>query len=296
MILPNFICVGAQKSGTTTLHDILVQHPDIYLPEIKETKYFHKDEKYSKGLNFYYKEFFYGHKNEKRIGEIDPEYLYFRKVPERIAKDLGSDEKFIFIFRNPADRAYSHYLMSKKRGYEELSFNEAIDQEIDRLKVDEFHQNNFSYISRGYYAEQLERYLTLFPKKNMFFIIFELDFLENKEKTIQKLLDFLEVDSTVELNLNLQSNKSSDLRFPKIRNFLNKPSLAKSIIKIILFHDKLRGSVADGLRRFTFRFQKPVDKPRLTDEEKQMLIQKYFVQDIKRLEEQIDRKLDCWNE
>ena len=72
-MLPNFLCVGAQKAGTTTLYDILNQHPDIYLPKIKETKYFAADEKFNRGLDYYERKYFFKCMDQKAVGEIDPE-------------------------------------------------------------------------------------------------------------------------------------------------------------------------------------------------------------------------------
>jgi len=186
MPLPNFLCVGAQKAGTTTLHDILIQHPEIYLPEIKETKFFQDNSKYRKGLDYYEKEFFGKWNGERAVGEIDSVYMYFEYVPERIYKHLGKDIKLIFMLRNPVDRAYSHYWMSYRRGYETETFERAIELEQKRIKIDEFHKIHFSYIDRGFYAKQIKRYLKLFPKENMLFIIFEEDFLKNRKKQLNR--------------------------------------------------------------------------------------------------------------
>ena len=77
MVVPNFLCVGAQKAGTTTLYEILRQHPDIFLPQkVKETKFFVFEEKYAKGLDFYSQEYFRDYKGQKAIGEVDPAMMY----------------------------------------------------------------------------------------------------------------------------------------------------------------------------------------------------------------------------
>ena len=81
MILPNFLCVGAQKAGTTTLYDILKQHPNIYLPKVKELHFFDKDDRYKLGLEWLTKYFVNGYKNQKAVGEITPSYLFYEKVP-----------------------------------------------------------------------------------------------------------------------------------------------------------------------------------------------------------------------
>jgi len=290
--LPNFICVGAQKAGTTTLHDILNQHPDIYLPKIKETKFFQNNKKYRKGLDFYKNEFFSNWNGEKIIGEIDPSYMYFDYVPERIYKHLGKDLKLIFILRNPVDRAYSHYWMSYRRGYEKETFENAVELEPTRLKIDEFHKLHFSYISRGLYAKQLKRYLNYFSKRNMFFIIFEEDFIKKREKTIKSLLTFLGVDTDVRLNLDIRRNPSSLPRIEFLRDFIYKPNTIKSFMKKILpssnFIRKLLKTI-DNLNQKEIRYS-------IDEKFKKELMQKYFINDIKELEKIIERNLRIWYE
>lgn len=293
MVLPNFLCVGAQKAGTTTLHDILKQHPEIYLPEIKETKFFQDNSKYEKGITYYEKEFFRGVRDEKAIGEIDPEYMYFEYVPERIYKHLGSDIKLIFMLRNPVDRAYSHYWMSYRRGYETETFEKAIELEKKRIALDEFHKNHFSYISRGFYAEQIKRYLKFFPKENMFFVIFEEDFLAKREQTIKKLLNFFQISDNYALNLNIKSNPVSMPRFKMLRDFIYKPNFIKKVGKVLIPYKKARERIIKLIEKINYRPFKP---PKLDKVSKRKILEEYFIEDIKETEEIIGRCLKVWYE
>lgn len=110
-MLPNFLIVGAQKCGTTSLHEYLYQHPQIYLPEGKETKFFAEDARYSKGITYYEDVCFSTYSGESAVGEVDPDYMYFEQALERIAEHLDlRTTKLIFVLRNPVDRAFSHYL------------------------------------------------------------------------------------------------------------------------------------------------------------------------------------------
>ena len=84
----DFVCVGTQKAGTTTLHDILKNHKDIFLPKSKEAYFFDIDEHYQKGMNWWFKTHFSSYLNEKIMGVMTPEYLYYEEVPERIYKTL----------------------------------------------------------------------------------------------------------------------------------------------------------------------------------------------------------------
>lgn len=134
-MLPNFFIVGVQKAATTSLHNYLLYHPEIYLPAQKETKFFVDDKRYAKGIDYYEKTYFSDWNSQPAVGEIDPDYIYFQNALERISLHINiSATKFIFIFRNPVDRAFSHYLMTYRRGFEPLSFEDATEQEPNRIK------------------------------------------------------------------------------------------------------------------------------------------------------------------
>ena len=290
--LLNFICIGAQKAGTTTLHDILNQHPDVFLPKVKETKFFHDNTKFNKGLDYYQNEFFNSHKTEKVSGEIDPEYLYFNEVPKRIFDALGIDTKLIIIMRNPANRAYSHYLMSVRRGFETENFEDAIRLEKERILENDFNKNHFSYIDRGLYSEQIKRYLQYFKKENMLFLIFEEDLIQNKEETFKRILKFLELDPDYAFDLDIKSNPSSKPRFTFIRDLVYKPGIFKKVIgNLVIPSKKLRWKFKDLMDKYN---QKSFSTPKLDSEMKELLMKKYFKEDIKHLEKILDRGLSVW--
>jgi len=104
---PNFICLGAQKPGTTTLHDILKQYPEIFLPKDKEAPFLIVSEAYDKGVGWWLNHYFSDYNNESILGVMTPEYLYYEEVPNRILESCGPDVKLIIILRQPLDRAYS---------------------------------------------------------------------------------------------------------------------------------------------------------------------------------------------
>ena len=121
----DFLCIGAQKAGTTTLHDILSQHPNLCLPVKKETHFFSNEELFSKGKKHYSK-YFIKYEDYDFFGEVDPEYSYCKDSAKRIY-DMFGELKIIFIMRDPVERAYSNYLMTKRRGLEPHSFEDAIE-------------------------------------------------------------------------------------------------------------------------------------------------------------------------
>jgi hypothetical protein len=289
MSLPNFMCVGAGKSGTTSLHDILKQHSDIFLPEEKETTFFRDDKKYDQGIAFYKTKYFSRYRGEKAIGEIDPSYMFYEQVPRRLFEQLGGEIKLIFILRNPVDRAYSHYLMSRRRGYESEEFPRALSLESERIRRGGFEKEHFSYASGGLYATQIKRYLQYFRKENMMFILFEEDFIQSRMQTIIKLLNFLGVDY-MPLNIDIKSNFARMPRSEILRDLLVNRSFRR-VLRIVFpfrrLRDKLLSSVSElNLRPF---LPKPVEL-----ELKRLLADKFFLNEITELEKIIDRDLTIW--
>lgn len=292
MVLPNFLCVGTQKAGTTSLHNILIQHSNIYLPKKKETKFFVDDSLFEKGLSYYESEFFSKWNGEKAIGEVDPDYMYFEYVPERIYGFLGKDIKLIFFLRNPVERAYSHYLMSKGRGIEKLSFLEAVKVERERIHKDFFSKSHFSYITRGFYSEQIKRFLRFFPKENMFFAIFEKDFLNDRANLFKKLFNFLDVPEKKEIDFNIKSNPAFGSHVPLLSRIIHeKPKWAKSFANIFIPNKKIKRKIAVMLDEIN---KKPIKKRELNVNEKYFLYKTYFKKEIQELEKLINRDLSIW--
>ena len=129
----DFILGGAQKSGTTSLHHLLSQHPAIQMPmgREQETHFFDLDDHYSQGLDWLAGRLPPG-AGTTHIGLTCPIYLYLDYVPQRI-RQYFPNVKFLFILRDPVNRAYSSYWHERKKGREKLSFEHALQQESDRI-------------------------------------------------------------------------------------------------------------------------------------------------------------------
>lgn len=186
-MLPNFIGLGAQKAGTTSLYHYLRSHPEVYLPETgeinnKEINFFFHDYLYEKGLP-YYETFFKAWNGEKAVGEISPDYSYHTICLRRIRQNLKK-LKFIIILRNPIDRAYSNYWMEKRRGNENLMFSDAIQQESKRIRAGLFEKSTFSYIHRGFYYDQIKAYMNEFQDSE--FLIFLSEDLRKRQGEYSK--------------------------------------------------------------------------------------------------------------
>jgi Sulfotransferase domain len=164
--LPGFLILGAQKAGTTSLHEYLCEHPLVSSSTVKEVHYF--DLAYARGPGWYRAHFHVPRQVDEIAGEASPYYLFHPLVAERVARDLPA-AKLIVLLRNPIERAYSHHNHERALGFETLGFEQAIAREPERLRGEEerilsepgyssFAHQHHSYIARGRYAEQLERW------------------------------------------------------------------------------------------------------------------------------------------
>jgi hypothetical protein len=209
-VLPNFVILGAQKSGTTTLFETLADHPQIIPPFNKEAHYF--DNNFDKSLNFGYRFHFplklamrlHGFfKNSSFItGEATPFYLFHPLVPKRM-KGVLPNAKFLVILREPVERAYSHYQYAVKNGNETRTFEDAIANEIEEVNAEKLKltigqkfnnrllQNN-AYISRSCYYEQLNRWFKWY-KPEQFFVFSSEYFFQYPEFFLKEIHGFLGV-------------------------------------------------------------------------------------------------------
>lgn len=284
----NFVCIGAQKAGTTTLAEILGQHPDICIPPIKETKFFLFDQDYEKGKEFY-DSYFTNYQGQKAVGEFDPDYMLFPITAERLAETLGKDLKIIVVLRNPAERAYSHYLMTKRKGLEPNGFEDALKAEQGR-KGDIKTRKIYAYIERGYYGKQIADFIKVFPKKNFLFLEFEQDFLKNRKVMIEKVQQFLELEPAP-LNLDVHSNEAGEPINTRINELVRKPNFVKRLFKAILPLKAIRKWMRKTFIRTNMQ---KVSVPKLDAEQKKQVIHTWFMDDIKVTETLTGLDLSAW--
>ena len=180
---PNYLVIGAQKGGTTSLHDYLAEHPAVLTAVEKEVRYFHRW--YPKGPYWYRSRFPLAVRATwarrrlglaPAIGEASPDTIFDPRAPERVCA-FEPRMRLIAILRDPVERAFSHWRMEVRRGTETLPFEDALDREEVELGVqleqlmrtEEYLDAPFrtSYMARGRYADQLERWLALFPENQL---------------------------------------------------------------------------------------------------------------------------------
>jgi len=189
-MLPNFLHIGAEKSGTTWLYGRLHRHPDIFMPDVKELHYFNgkNSNLESPANNFktqdleWYEVHFEGAEEETAIGEATPMYLCDPEAPAKIHHTIP-DVKLIACLRYPTDRAYSHYWMARGKDHTDQSFGEVARRRDER------------FIERGRYGKQLERYLDYFNRKQILILIHE-EMFDVPSESLNKICSFLGVDDT----------------------------------------------------------------------------------------------------
>jgi hypothetical protein len=174
--LPDAVIIGAQKCGTTSLYHYLLYHPAVVRPTKKEVHYF--DNNYARGLKWYRLHF--SRRHGRLNFESSPYYLFHPKVPERLAATVPH-AKLIVMLRDPVARAYSHYWHEKRLGHEHLSFADAIEAEDERLAGEStrlseddgyrsYNHEHYSYVERGRYVEQIERWFQFFARNQFLFV------------------------------------------------------------------------------------------------------------------------------
>lgn len=230
--LPDFLIIGASKSGTTSLYDQLVEHPQIEPAAVKEVHFF--DDRFDRGIEWYRSQFpLANSRSHSRTGEASPYYLFHPHAPRRIRRALP-DVKLIALLRNPIERAYSHYQHEVRVKRESLSFEEALAREPERLNgelermledegYNSFNYRRYSYLARGRYADQIAVWRQLFPEAQLMVIKSE-DFFADPGPTYQQVLQFLQLPSWrpryfSKRNANSYSPISDDIRRTLARHF-----------------------------------------------------------------------------
>jgi hypothetical protein len=191
---PDFIIIGTQRGGTTSLFHYLTAHPQIGKSFRKEVHYF--DRYFDRGIDWYLAHFPLRGEFEL-VGEASPFYLFHPEAPERILAAVPH-ARFLALLRNPVDRAFSQYHMKVRHDLETLPFEEAIERESERLAVsdDPMHPawRHHSYQARGLYADQIRRWFESFPR-DRFLIVKSEDFYAEPLRILHETQTFLGVEA-----------------------------------------------------------------------------------------------------
>lgn len=228
--LPNFVVIGASRSGTTSLHHYLGQHPEIYVSPHKSPNYFAAQDPQPGWENATlqtmakqwissrkaYEAQFRGVTNERAVGDISPVYLQSIHTAKRIKETLAPSTKFVAILRNPVDRAYAHFLGRRRDGLELVeSFDAIVERELSGPLN---HDIVFgSYIGCGRYHHFLKPFYEQFPADNIRVYLFD-QLQKDLPGLLRDLFSFLDVDPDYEVDTAFSHNKTGIISNPLLRS------------------------------------------------------------------------------
>lgn len=311
---PNFFVVGTVKGGTTSLHQYLEQHPQIFMSSIKETNFFARfdinemdfSRDYAHDVNIDLKNYLKGdmknpihiaHINkeedylklfknvdkEKAIGEVSNSYLLYENAPKEIFK-FDPNAKIIMILRNPIKRAFSQYVMNLRLGKTlKNNFLEEIIED-DNKKVKGWGANH-QYLFVGNYYEQVKRYFEIFPIENVKILFYD-DYQNDSTKVLKELYRFLEVEVDFLPDFSKKLNEAGVPKFKKLNYFINQFGI------ISWAKRNFPRSLREPFKKLMYSSKKE-NIPTITPEEKEWLIN-YYKKDIQNLENLIKKDLSAW--
>jgi hypothetical protein len=295
--LPNLLILGAAKSGTSSLYRYVEQHPEIFMSRVKEPSFFlwadgdfeitgpgadQVEGQAIKDLDEY-KSLFASVTTEAVLGEASTGYLHTQGTAERISRYVP-DARLTAILRNPIHRAYSAFLHARRNGFEPLkNFEQALDEESSRIK--QRWVGLTYYTDVGMYAQQLARYLRVFPSHQMRVYLYD-DLVRNATMLCRDVFRFLDVEETFEPSVHTSYNRGAMVRSTALHTFLNSPR-TRSIAGRLL-PDRFTRPLYNRLRA---RNQQPVEDIPLNV--RRRLVQ-VFESDLHRLSKMLKRDLTPW--
>lgn len=300
MTMPNFILIGAAKSGTSSLYYYLKQHPQIFMPtsrDHKEPDFFVLEGESRERLGPFgkftmqnaitdidsYQALFEDVEDEVAIGEASTSYLYSEKAAHRIHHYIP-DAKIIAILRDPAERAFSHFLFSLSNGREpNQSFAQTLKEEDKRIS--EGWSFQWHHKRRGFYFKQLQPYYQLFESEQIRVSLYE-DLINQPIELSQKIFSFLAVNDNFIPNTEKKHNPTVVPKNLTLNTLLNRPNILKDTAKRFL-PKNLRQRISEPLKK------KNLGKPTLPKRIRQQLVDEYR-EDILNLQDLIDRDLSNW--
>jgi hypothetical protein len=289
--VPDFFIVGHHKSGTTALYEMLRRHPQIFMPTVKEPRYFGGDLRAlieKPGIEYVetleqYLALFAGASAGQRVGEASPSYLRSETAAREIA-ELQPDARIIAILREPASFVRSlHFQLLRAHVEPEKDLRDAFAAE----EVVRGGKRVRRYSDHVHYVEQLRRYEAVFGRGRMLVLIYD-DFREDNEATVREVLRFLDVDDTAPIDV-VDANPTGDMRSPAldrlVRAVYAQRGPAGRIARALTPRALRRGVMRTFRRRVVF------GKPRPADEELTLELRRRFKGEVVALGEYLDRDL-----
>jgi len=291
---PNFFVAGAPRSGTTSLHHYLGQHPDIFMSPRKEPNYFafygerpavrgpvawvNDEAVFSRAA---YEALFRDCGNAKAIGEVSPRYLAHPECAARIRRDVP-DARIIVILRQPADRAYASFVGLRRDGWEPCADFASAVRDQPRRRAEGW--DSGCLLDRGLYCDKLERYFEVFDRERIRVDLYD-DLRTDAAGLLRGIFAFLGVDRDFDPNVTTVHNPSGLIRNRWLAAlWRNSYRLRRESRRIV---PKKVGGAAYGW------IQRNSEKPAL-DPDLRALVTAHFHEDILKLQGLIQRDLSHW--
>jgi len=239
MAMPNFLIIGFEKAGTTSVYHYLKQHPQVFVSPTKETNFFVHEGQNPEILPYLAKELpvvrsladyralFEAVAEQKAVGEASPLYLADPNAAESIRHYIP-DVKLIALLRDPAERAYSAYWMRVRDGRETRSFEQAVEEELDGRLDDSLEVERRHYVRWGLYARHLKVYFSRFDRAQLAIYLFD-DLQADPGSLMRELFRFLEVDDGFVPDTSVRYNASGAPGNRLLRPLLGKSAVTRTL-------------------------------------------------------------------
>lgn len=302
-LLPDFLIIGAGKSGTTSVNNYLKGHKEIFIPSRKEPNFYGYELKTpydfigSKELNYFkrsvtdlksYLELFKDAQENQMIGETSNTYLYHDDAPERI-KFYNPDMKLIAILRQPAERLWSRYMhLGRENKLPTKNFAACLDRDTIWWRRNDL-------ISEGMYYKNLSRYFDYFPASQIKVFLYD-ELNESNETVLQEIFRFLGVSSEFEFHNGVRYNQSGLIKNNAINAVLGPKGFIQNTVKSLLpQHQYQQLKQNEGIQRMINTVRKRnLEKPELDPEIKKILTREVYGDDLNKLQGLIDKDISHW--
>lgn len=292
--LPNLLIVGAAKCGTTSLHNYLKQHPDIFMSKQKEPHFLINsdigEDRIHKAITVLedYEDMFKTDSIYKYKGESSVMYLAFPEFSiKNIKKYLDPDVKIIIMLRNPVERAFAGYLHNLRYNpSENLSFEEAFEKSEARYYQQRDITPDTRYLHVGNYYSQVESFMSMF-NDNVLVIMYE-DYVNDIDLCLANVFDFLDIDK-ISVDTSRRHMVGGWIFKRKfLRNLLIPKNNFKSLIKSFLPNKKIRKAIKQKIMNMS-----TVESPSISKDMHKKLTE-YYRKDIDNLSKLLNKELNCW--
>ncbi|NMG57865.1 sulfotransferase [Geitlerinema sp. P-1104] len=289
---PNFLVIGVQKAGTTSIYRYLSQHPQVYMSPVKETNFLERDwtgvvTKKPRKIDSLekYLALFEKVEDEVAVGEASPNYLFHHETSIPVIYNLVPEAKLVVILRNPIERAHSDYLMH---------IRDAIDGGDCRPLGEQARQRPIKsfQIRKGFYCQSLKAFMDKFGADNLKVCLYD-DLVQDPVAMMQDIYSFIGVDDQFVPDTSVRAQKAAVPQNKTVHRVLQTRnplrSLAGSVLRLV-FPEKTRQAIRRYLLSLNYK-----DKSALPlSLEERRLLRDIYREDILELQELLQRDLSSW--